>query len=330
MNTKKNTALFIFLTVSLFVLMILGIMLGSVRLKASEVIKAIFTPKNAKSSTVYIVRNMRLPRAICATLAGALLSLSGLIFQCVFRNPMADSYVLGISSAASLSVALFSLASVSFSGVFGLPSAAFAGCLAAAVLLFATNHKNPFELLLSGIAMNFLFSATTTLLVYLKRRELESIMYWTMGSLANSTLSRCIVLAAVLITITFFLESKNQTMDLLLMDNETALSSGVKTETERLWLLFAGCIAVGSVVSYCGVIGFVGLMSPHLVRLIAGPKHKPLIFLSILSGSNILLLSDIIARTVISPTELPVGIITSILGAPLLFILLKRKKSWMK
>jgi len=159
---------------------------------------------------------------------------------------------------------------------------------------------------------------------------LEAIMYWTMGNLANSTWSRCLVLALVFVFVLFILRKNHNAMDIMLMDNGTALSIGVNIQNMRLLLMFIASVAVGSVVSYCGVIGFVGLMSPHFIRLLIGPKHKNLIPLTALMGSFVLLLSDLISRTILSPTELPVGIITSILGAPLFFVLLKRRGSWMK
>ncbi len=326
---KRTTLLFIFLCILLVVLLVLSAMLGAVKIKALDVLVAVFKPELCSKSSVYIIRQMRLPRATCAVLSGALLALSGLVFQCVFRNPMADSYVLGISSASSLSVAFALLFGLSLSSA-TLPIVAFFGAMVAAVLLFSTSKHDAFELLLSGIAMNFLFSALTTLLVYIKKRELEAIMYWTMGSLANSTWTRCIIQLLILLTVFILLEADSSAMDIMLLDNSTALSTGVNIYRSRIKLLLIASISTAAVVSYCGVIGFVGLMSPHFVRLICGPKHKHLIPLSMLMGSNLLLISDIISRTVLSPSELPVGIITSILGAPLFFILLKRRKSWMK
>lgn len=327
---SRNVILILILSLLLFAILILSIGMGAVRISVKDTVSAVFNPESVKTTTVYIIRNLRLPRALLAVFAGCILALSGLVFQCVFKNPMADSYILGISSGASCAVALGLLLGVSLSSNASLPLFAFAGSMLTAVFLFSTNSKDHNALLLSGIAVNFFLSAMTTLFVDLGHGTVDAILYWTMGSLSNANYTRVIVTGILTILLLVTVEKNSGAMDILLIDESTAISSGVNVKRKRYFLLFTASTATAIIVGYCGVIGFVGLMSPHIARVLCGPVHKRLAPVSMLFGAVILLLSDLISKTVIAPGELPVGIVTSILGAPLFFILLKRKKSWLK
>ena len=319
---RKTTFLVTALIIVLLLLMALGICLGSVKISLKDILSALFNPK-ATNNVVYIIRNLRLPRVLCAILAGAALSLGGLVFQSVFRNPMADSYLLGVSSGASCLIGFNILLGFGLSNV----PAAFLGSVGATSLLFATNKGNQQKLLLSGIALNFLLSALTSLTIYLGKHQMDSVIYWTMGSLSASSWPRVYALAAaVLFSLLLLIKSANA-MDLLLMDDSTAISSGLNLRKTRLLLLFCASLLTALVVSFCGIIGFVGLMSPHFARLLMGPKHKRLIPVSTLLGSILLLLADILCRFLIAPSELPIGIITSILGAPVFLVLLRRNRN---
>jgi iron complex transport system permease protein len=319
---RKTTFVVTALIIVLLLLMALGICLGSVKISLKDILSALFNPE-ATNNMVYIIRNLRLPRVLCAILAGAALSLGGLVFQSVFRNPMADSYLLGVSSGASCLIGFNILLGFGLSNV----PAAFLGSVGATSLLFATNKGNQQKLLLSGIALNFLLSALTSLTIYLGKHQMDSVIYWTMGSLSASSWPRVYALAvAVLFSLLLLIKSTNA-MDLLLMDDSTAISSGLNLRKTRLLLLFCASLLTALVVSFCGIIGFVGLMSPHFARLLMGPKHKRLIPVSTLLGSILLLLADILCRFLIAPSELPIGIITSILGAPVFLVLLRRNKN---
>lgn len=326
----RRTFVPLILTVLLIVLIFFSIALGSVRISIYEVLSAFLKPNSISSSKAYIINNLRVPRVFCCIFAGSILALCGLVFQCVFRNPMADSYILGISSGASASVAFALLLGISLTSAVRLPVVAIAGSLLSASFIFGTNRKDYYSLLLSGIAVNFFLSALTTLFVHLEHGTIDAVMYWTMGSLSNSNYIRVFVLATVAFFDFLIVEKNSNAMDILLTDDSTAISSGVNTQSKRLFLLAVSSVSTAVVVSYCGVIGFVGLMSPHLGRVLTGPGHKHLAPISMLFGADILLLSDLISRTVVSPSELPVGIVTSLLGAPLFFILLKRRNSWLK
>ena len=313
------------LSAVLVVLAVTGICLGSVRITVPDIVRAVFRPDSINRNTAYIIRNLRIPRILTAMLTGAALSLCGLIFQSVFRNPMADSYVLGISSGASFAVGLGFVVGISFADI-SLPVVAFIGSLLTTALLFSISRRNTGSLLLSGIALNFFLSAMTTLTIYMSNRQADNILFWTLGSLGNSSWTRLLILAPVTAAATVVAGRNCTAMDLLLMDDSTAISSGLNVKATRMILLVTASIVTATVVCFCGIIGFVGLMSPHFMRLLVGPKHRRLLPLSMMMGAVILLFADIVCRFIIAPSELPIGIITSVLGAPVFMLLLRRKK----
>lgn len=323
---KKTALCTTLLLVLLFVLTIVGVCIGSVGIPLSTVVEAVFgtgNGSNASQSSVFIIRNIRLPRVVCAVLAGSALALGGLVFQSVFRNPMADSYILGVSSGASCLIGFNMLLAIGIGNTF----AALIGSICTTAMLFATAKGDHNRLLLSGIAVNFLLSALTTLTIYLGRRQLDTVLYWTMGSLSGSSWPRAAILASVVALSSFVLMARASVLDILLLDDSTAISSGLDARVARMLLLAMASALTAVVVSFCGIIGFVGLMSPHFARLIIGAKHRGLIPTSMLLGAVILLLSDILSRSIVAPSELPIGIITSILGAPVFLVLLRRHKS---
>ena len=322
---RRPELLALILIVAIVAMTIAGICLGSVKISIGNVVQAIFSPQNVNRNTAYIIRNLRIPRVISAILVGAALALCGVVFQSVFRNPMADSYVLGVSSGASFFVGLGFVIGISFADV-SLPVVAFIGAMLTTALLFAISRKNTSSLLLTGIALNFFLSALTTLTIYLSNRQADNILFWTLGSLGSSSWTRVLILACVLASATIITGSNSTAMDLLLMDDSTAISSGVDVKKTRIILLAVASVVTATVVCFCGIIGFVGLMSPHFVRLLVGPKHRRLLSLSMLMGSAILLFSDIVCRFAIAPSELPIGIITSVLGAPVFLTFLRRKR----
>ena len=323
---RRPELLALILIVAIVAMTIAGICLGSVKISIGNIVQAIFSPGNISKNTAYIIRNLRIPRVISAILVGTALALCGVVFQSVFRNPMADSYVLGVSSGASFFVGLGFVIGISFADV-SLPVVAFIGAMLTTILLFAISRKNTASLLLTGIALNFFLSALTTLTIYLSNRQADNILFWTLGSLGSSSWTRVLILLSVLIAASVITGSSSTAMDLLLMDDSTAISSGVDVKKTRIILLAVASVVTATVVCFCGIIGFVGLMSPHFVRLLVGPKHRRLLPLSMLMGSAILLFSDIVCRFAIAPSELPIGIITSVLGAPVFLTLLRRKRN---
>ena len=322
---RRPELLALILIIAIVAMTIAGICLGSVNITVIDIVRAIFSPQSINRNTAYIIRNLRIPRVVSAILTGAALALCGVVFQSVFRNPMADSYVLGVSSGASFFVGLGFVIGISFADV-SLPVVAFIGAMLTTVLLFAISRRSTASLLLSGIALNFFLSALTTLTIYLSNRQADNILFWTLGSLGSSSWKRVLILSCVLAVAIVITGRSCTAMDLLLMDESTAISSGVDVKKTRMILLAVASVVTATVVCFCGIIGFVGLMSPHFVRILVGPKHKRLLPLSMLMGSAILLFSDIICRFAVAPSELPIGIITSVLGAPVFLTLLRRRR----
>jgi len=326
---KRKNCILIIIIIILAILFVASICLGSINISIKEIFNILFGKEYSKSSW-YIIKRMRFPRSIGAILIGAGLACSGLIFQAVFKNPMADSYMLGISSSASFSVCLSFLFLKNINSSYAISIFAFTGSILCTLFLFFTSRKNNLKLLLTGISLNFFFSAATTLLIYLNRKQLDSILFWTMGSLASLDWMKILILSIVIVITIIITVRERYSLDLLLLNDDTARSSGVNLEQKRIKMLIVATISTSVIVSFCGVIGFIGMLASHVIRLVLGPKHSKIIIPSVLLGSIILLMSDIISRTIIAPSELPIGVISSVLGAPVLFILIRRKKSWMQ
>ena len=281
-----------------------------------------------------VVWMIRFPRALIAAAVGIGLSLCGIVMQAAVENPLADPYILGISSGATLG-ATFAL----MVGVGSLPLiaqasvsvCAFAGALLASflVLFFANigGHATGAKLLLSGTVINSMFSAFSNMMIYFANnaQALQNITFWIMGSTASATWSKVpSILTVVALTAVFFLTQSN-TLNLMLMGEEAATTLGINlTFWRRIYLIIASLIT-GILVSGCGMIGFVGLVIPHIARAIFGANHRVLTPYTILFGGIFMVITDLLSRSLINGSELPVGIITAALGAPVfLYMLLKK------
>lgn len=278
-----------------------------------------------------IVWTLRLPRILTSLVAGIILSVSGMVYQALFRNPMADPYVLGISSGAAFGVSLAAFLGFvgGATGIWQVPLVAFLGAAGTALFILILSggvRRSPTTLLLTGIALNFLLSALMTLFMYLNRAQLQSIMQWTMGSFGSSSWNKLSIMLSIgtlgMLPIAFL----TRELDILLLDEASAHSIGVSVKVVRMVLLFSSTLATAVTVAFCGTIGFVGLMVPHIMRLVTGPRHRSLLPFSILGGALMMVGADTIARTVLGASELPVGVITAIAGAPLFIILLVNSK----
>jgi iron complex transport system permease protein len=336
LQRKLTLVLIIVTSILIVALAFVSVMMGpaeispgqALAIRADSLRHGVSTDGAYSASQAYIVMNLRLPRILSALVAGAVLAVSGAVFQSVFRNPMADPYVLGISSGASFGVALASLGGMipAWAGSWGLPVSAWLGAMAtAALIMFLAGGGgwSKTSLLLTGVAMNYLLSAAITLLMYLNQEHLDRVLFWTLGSFGSSDWTKLSVMAAFAVVTCVPLLSMHRELDMMLLDETTATSSGLSTRAWRMLLLAIATASVASVVSFCGVIGFIGLMAPHLVRMTIGPGHKRLLPCSMIVGAFLMLLSDTLARTVMGTTELPVGVVTSIAGAPLFIILLR-------
>ncbi len=273
--------------------------------------------------SITIIRSVRLPRVVLGFLAGASLAVCGAGFQGIFKNPMVDPFVLGVSSGAALGAAI---------GIvlhFGTTLLAFVGAFLTITLVYNISKigkKVPVAtLLLSGIAVSQTLSATMSIIMILNKQSMDQIMFWTMGSLNGKGWGQIItVLPYSLLGIALLLTTCRE-LDIMLTGEETAIQLGVNVESLKKRVLFASTVITAAVISVTGIIGFVGLVVPHVVRMITGPKHRVLMPLSLLFGGTFLIICDTAARSM-AVWEIPVGIITSLCGGPFFIYLLRRMK----
>lgn len=273
----------------------------------------------------YIIWQLRMPRILASMLNGAVLGFSGAIFQAALRNPMADPFILGVSSGASFGVAI--ALALGLSSLIGFPVAALIGSVATTLAILALSFKRKgatTTLLLTGVAINYILSAAMTLLMVMNREQYQRILYWSLGSFSTATYSQVVVIAGAALLLFIPLSSAHKSLDMLLLDESTSQALGLSVSAVRLAVLLPASIATAICVSYFGVIGFIGLMAPHVSRLLVGPKHKHLLLPSALFGSLLMLGSDTLARILLESGELPVGVITSLLGVPLFIYLLRK------
>ncbi|NLZ76795.1 MAG: iron ABC transporter permease [Spirochaetales bacterium] len=306
------------------VLALASLAIGSSRIGLKATI-GVFTGGNTSSAQRYIILNLRLVRIIASFCAGAILALAGVSYQAVLRNPMADPFILGVSSGASFGVALAIY--LGLTSRFGLPFFALAGATGTTLFILALASRKRSSntvLLLSGVAANYILSAAMTLLLFLNREQYQRILAWSLGTFSTATWNQVAIASLVAALLFLFLFGNHRNLDLLLLDEGSARSSGLEVESVRHRLLLFSSFATALCVSFFGVIGFIGLMAPHVTRLVLGAKHRRLILPTALTGGFLMLFSDTLARILIPTGELPVGIITSLLGVPLfLFLILK-------
>ncbi len=280
--------------------------------------------------------HVRLPRVLLAVLVGAALATAGALLQGLFRNPLADAGVIGLASGGALGAAgatlLVTRSALQLSGALAglyLPLAAFVGALVAALVLerlAVRERTNAARLLLAGVAINALAGAATGILVTLADdAELRTITFWTLGSLGGATWPLLAAAGPLLVLALVVAPRLARALDLLLLGERAAAHLGVDVvRTQRHVVVLASAL-VGSAVATSGVIGFVGLVVPHLVRLLLGPAHRALLPASALGGAVLVVLTDLLARTVVAPRELPLGLVTALLGAPLFLWMLQRR-----
>jgi len=276
-----------------------------------------------------IIWRIRLPRVLLAALVGATLSLGGLVFQALLRNLLAEPYILGISGGSAIGAIAGILLGLSrFPGV---SLTAFLGSIATLVLiLLMTSGQSVLKkesLLLSGVMVNAFCSSIIMFLVSLTQdSRLHNIMFWLMGDLSTADIRQVGLLAGMLLPCFILIFRHSHAMNLLLMGKEMAQSTGINIKVVTITLLVTSSFMVSATVSYCGLIGFVGLVMPHLLRLIFGPDHRLLVPACILGGGSYLVICDLLARTLPEQGEMPAGVITALIGAPLFILLLKRSE----
>lgn len=279
-----------------------------------------------------IVMQVRLPRVLLGMLVGASLAVAGAAFQGVLRNPLADPFTLGVSSGAAVGAATLIFFGWQFSliGVFTLPVVAFitgASTLLVVMWLARENGRIPIEsLILSGVVMQSFLGAIVSFLTAMSKKTVNEILYWTMGSLSLRGWSYTIILFPYLVIGMLFLWSKARSLNLLALGERQAAHSGLNVDRTKAVVLLIATLMTAAAVSVSGVIGFVGLVIPHMIRLITGPDYRLIIPLSALGGGIFMMWSDLAARTVLAPTEIPLGVVTAFVGAPFFAYLLYRNK----
>ncbi len=335
---RRKWLVLLLLVLAVFVMSVISVNAGSSSINVWEVIKTFFGLGSEKASLV--IWHIRMPRIITAIVAGAGLSVSGCVMQNNLRNPLASPDTLGVSAGAAFGANLAIIVlgagtvlytagdAVAIGNPYLVTICAFACSMGAAMVILALGKLRGFSpeaIVLAGVALGSLFSAGTTLIQYFAPDvKIAAAIFWTFGDLGRVSWKEVVVMAAVVIPsmVYFFLRRWNYNA----MDNgeETAKSLGVRTERTRFWGMLVSCLITSVTVSFVGMIGFIGLIGPHAMRRIIGTDHRFLVPASVLAGSVLLLVSDTLARTMIKPVVLPVGALTSILGAPLFIYLLMK------
>ena len=325
-NQIKSIGFLIVLSCVLLLTVLLSLRAGSYETPIKELIKGIFG-QSADRKINLVVRSNRLPRILTAVLAGGGLGLAGCVLQAVLRNPLASSSTLGVSQGATFGAA-FAIVVLDMGSTtgFGIPLCAFLGSISVALVILGLSkfrQVSPEGIVLAGVAISSMFTGATTLIQYFADEvQLSTLVFWTFGDLGSTSwedLGGMTIIVALLCVYCF---AHRWDYNALLSGEETAISLGINVKRLTLVGMILCCLTSSVVVSCVGLISFIGLVAPHIVRMVVGNNHVYLIPGSILGGATLLLLGDLFARTVISPVILPIGAITSFLGGPLFLYLL--------
>ena len=335
-------AFLLILAVLLVLALFWALSIGTVKLPLEEIYAAVldqFTSGRSIEATGQgpvhdIVWLLRLPRLILAALVGAGLASCGVIMQAIVKNPLADPYILGISSGASLgatSAILLGIGAALGPNFVGI--AAFIGAFVISLaVLFISNlggRSNSMKLLLAGMALSAVCGAFSSFIVYFANNKegMQTIAYWMMGSLAGAQWGELAVIAPIIVASILFFWTQSRVLNLMLLGDESAITMGTDLHAYRQWYLLISSLIVGFAVYSAGMIGFVGLIVPHVIRMFTGPDHKRLLPVAALVGAIFLVVADGLCRVIIPHTELPIGILISMIGAPS-FIYLMIKKTY--
>jgi len=333
---KKVLTISILLSLLLILVILLSVTMGSVKIPPLRSIRILFQSLLGLTGTGNetersIILSLRLPRAILAGLVGAGLSVSGATFQALLRNPLADPYILGVSSGAAVGAILAILLGLgTFS--FGLPLASFLGALLTILVVFYFGRQDrkihPNTLLLAGVITGSFLSALIMFFISVSQKEeLHTIIFWLMGDFSFSNARAVLIIFPYILLGVFLLYLRSRHLNLILSGEENAVQLGVDVEKLKLISYLSASLITAASVSVCGLIGFVGLIIPHSARLIFGPDHRLLIPSAALLGASFLIASDTFARTLLAPVELPVGVITAAFGGPFFIYLLRTRKA---
>ena len=327
------------LTAALVAVVLTAIMVGAAGLSPAEALRALggLLSHGVDATGDYpgwaprLLLDLRLPRILLALIVGAALSTAGASFQGIFRNPLAEPYLLGVSAGAGLGATVAIVwKPLSSLGVYALPLLAFVGATTAAFVVYrlATfkDRTDSASLLLSGVAVGSTLTAIMSFLMVATERDLHTVVVWLMGGLTTATWTKIWITLPVVGAGFIYMLAVSRRMNLLLMGEERARELGIDSRRTRRNLMVVAALTTAAAVAFSGLIGFIGLMVPHIMRLLVGPDHRRLLPASALFGALLLLAADTIARTAIAPAEIPVGIITAATGGPFFLYLLRSRK----
>jgi iron complex transport system permease protein len=326
---KRLSIISLSLLLVLLIAMFLGISMGSTTSGIKIVFQSLLKSRESDPMLDTIIWQIRFPRVLLATLVGAALSLGGLVFQALLRNPLAEPYILGISGGSAIGAIIGIL--IGFSRFPGVSLTAFAGSIAILLLILVMSSGQTIlkkdALLLSGVMVNAFCAAVIMFLVSMTQdSRLHNIIFWLMGDLSMVDMGHVGILAAILCPCFILIFWFSNSMNLLLMGKEMAQTLGVNIKSVTVILLVTTSFMVSATVSYCGLVGFVGLVVPHLLRLVFGPDHRVLVPACVLGGGAYLVSCDVLARVLPKQGEMPAGVITAMIGAPLFIFLLKKTR----
>jgi iron complex transport system permease protein len=323
---KRNNVIILFVALAalLIITLIVSIMFGGAKLSIYEIFCALTSPHHSIAHT--IILDIRLPRILLACAVGAGLAVSGCVFQGLLKNSLADSYTLGISGGAALGATCAIVSGISLISVLFVPVCSFAGAVLSLWIVYLITCRKGFSvyaLTLTGVIFGFILSSLVLIILAVAAPlKIQSSLTWLMGNLSGADAVVIKITAIIVIIGILIITSFSNELDILTLGEEKALNLGVNTKLTRKILFITASLITGVCVSSAGIIGFVGLIVPHLMRKITGPKHKNLLIASALGGAIFLPLCDTIARTIISPIELPVGVITGLVGGVFFLIFL--------
>lgn len=325
----------------LILVMILGINIGAVNLRPDWIFQIIVNHISGKEvfPVVWeaymegIVWGMRFPKVIVAACVGGGLSLVGIMMQAMTKNSLADPYILGISSGASTgATAVILLGSIPLIGDSSVQMGAFLGAMLSAMIVFmiagSSGRFNSTTLVLSGTAVSAIFSAFTNVLIFMspEKQKVNSALFWMTGSFASAEWADVLPAMCSLLAVFMLTMLLHNSLDTLLLGEEIAVTVGVNVKVLKIIIILASSLVTGIMVSMSGVIGFVGLVVPHISRTLVGTVHRRLVPFAVLLGGIFMVLADMIARIVVAPSELPIGVVTALLGAPFFLFLLRKSR----
>ncbi|MFE5537343.1 FecCD family ABC transporter permease [Streptomyces sp. NPDC056492] len=337
MSRPRTPAVVVLLVAALLASAVAGLALGPVRIAPGRVLDIVLGgPGQRTGAFASIVWDVRMPRVLLGAVVGAGLAVAGTVLQALVRNQLADPFLLGASSGASLGAVLVIVLGAGAAGTaggigaVGVPAAAFAGSMGALVAVYAMARRGGTmttgRLILAGVAVQYILSALTSLVLVLAAHpdQIRSVLFWTLGGLGGARWDELALPAAALLVGTVLLTALARPLDLLLAGEEGARTLGLDTGRFRAAVFVLTSLVIGVLVAYSGAIGFVGLMVPHAARMVVGAGHRALLPVAALGGAVFLTLADLLARTAAAPEEIPVGVVTALVGGPFFLWMLRR------